>query len=124
MGRIILQDIEFYSYHGCHKEEQEKGGHYLVDIIADLNLDKAAELDDISKVLDYQDFYRIAKEEMDKRAFLIENVCQRIVDRIFNELSEVKKVKVKVSKLNPPMAGKMKSVSVTLSRKRKNEKEM
>lgn len=119
MGKIELEGIEFYANHGCFHEEQKCGGHYLVDIKAELNLDHAAETDDIQSSFDYQELYRIAEEEMAIPAAMIEHVCKRIIDRIVAELVEIDAVKVKVSKLNPPMKGRMKSVSVTMKRERK-----
>ena len=121
MGKIILKEIEFIAFHGRNKEEQEKGGNFLVDISVVLDTKKAAASDNLKDAVDYQLFYQIAKREMEKRSYLVENVCQRIIDSVMNEVPEVKKVKVKVSKLNPPMGGKMKSVSVVLTKKRKND---
>jgi dihydroneopterin aldolase len=49
---------------------------------------------------------------------LLEHVAKRIIDRIFSELEMVKKAKVKVAKVNPPLGGDVEDVNITLSKKR------
>ena len=31
MSMIAIEGMEFYSYHGCFKEEKEIGTHFIVD---------------------------------------------------------------------------------------------
>ena len=47
---------------------------------------------------------------------MLENVAKRILDAMFAEFPNIENVKVKVSKMNPPMGGEIEKVSVTLSR--------
>ena len=50
------------------------------------------------------------------KSHLLENIAGRILDALYAEMQGIKKATVKVSKMNPPMGGKIHSVSVTLSR--------
>lgn len=52
------------------------------------------------------------------RAKLLEEVAQRILNRIFKELRKVKKAKVSVSKINPPIGGNVEEVVIILTKKR------
>jgi dihydroneopterin aldolase len=52
------------------------------------------------------------------RSKLLEEVVQRILNRIFKELSMVKKAKVSVAKVNPPIGGNVEEVVVILTKKR------
>ena len=61
---------------------------------------------------------KIVKEEMAIRSQLLEHVSQRIIHRIFNELESVLKIKIAVSKLNPPIGGNVEAVSIKLKKKR------
>ena len=45
---------------------------------------------------------------------LLEHVGLRIINKIKSELSFIEKVKVTVSKINPPIGGDVAEVSVTL----------
>ena len=49
---------------------------------------------------------------------LLEHVAKRIIDRVFEELKTVYKIKVAVSKINPPIGGDVEMVTVVLSSKR------
>ena len=60
----------------------------------------------------------IVKEEMAIRSELLEEVAQRILDRIFREISMVKKAKVSVAKINPPIGGNVEEVVIILTKKR------
>jgi dihydroneopterin aldolase len=51
------------------------------------------------------------------RSNLLENVSQRIIDRILNTIPAVKKVKIVVSKINPPIGGDVEMVQIKLKQK-------
>jgi dihydroneopterin aldolase len=53
---------------------------------------------------------------MDEKSHLLEHIAGRILDAIYSEIQGIKKATVKVSKMNPPMGGKIGSVSIVLSR--------
>jgi dihydroneopterin aldolase len=53
---------------------------------------------------------------MNKRSKLLEEVAQRILQSIFEELPMVKKAWVTVSKVNPPLGGDVEMVSVRLKK--------
>jgi 7,8-dihydroneopterin aldolase/epimerase/oxygenase len=117
MGLIQLENMEFYAYHGCYREEQIVGNKFLVDLTVGTDMELPAKSDDINNALNYQVLYTIVKEQMAIQSHLLEHVAGRILDAIFKEFENLNEATVKVSKLNPPMGGKMRSVSVSLSRK-------
>jgi 7,8-dihydroneopterin aldolase/epimerase/oxygenase len=116
MGLIHLEDIEFYAFHGCYKEEQIAGARFLVNLTLETNLDKASVSDNIDDALNYQTAYEIVKQEMGIKSHLLENVAGRILNSLFQRFSQLEHATLKVSKMNPPMGGAMKCVSVELSR--------
>ena len=59
----------------------------------------------------------IIKEEMLRRSKLLESVAKRIIDRVFEDNKSIKKAKVEISKMNPPIEGDVESVSIILKRK-------
>ncbi len=109
-----------YAYHGCLKEEGTIGSDYRVDITLKADLALAASTDKLKETADYVVVNQIVREEMAIRSKLLEHVAQRILNRIMNSLEIVKKAKVAVSKLNPPMAGHVQQVTVELTQKRKS----
>ena len=116
MGQIKLNEMEFYAYHGCYQQEQLIGNHFIVDITMETDMEAASHSDDLSDALNYAQVYELVKAEMAVRSYLLEHVCKRILDRLFENFSQLKRAEVCVAKLNPPVGGKMRSVSVCQER--------
>ena len=119
MGIIKLKNIRTFSYHGCLVEESKIGSNYRIDLEVNTALKKSSITDDLNDTVDYVLLNKIVEEEMAIHANLLENVAQRIIDRIFVESAAVTKIKVAVSKLNPPIGGDVEAVSIILKAKRK-----
>jgi dihydroneopterin aldolase len=119
MGTIKVENIRTYSYHGCLEEEAKIGSDYRVDISVKADLKKSSSSDQLSDTVDYVHLNLIAKQEMAIRSELLEHVAKRIIDRVLVEIPMVQKVKVAVSKINPPIGGDVEQVTVVLSEKRK-----
>ncbi len=118
LGTIKVKNIRVYAYHGCLIEEGKIGSDYRIDLSVKANLQKSSKSDNLSDTVDYVHLNKIVKEEMFIRTKLLETVADKILDRILNEISIVEKVKVKVSKLNPPIGGNVELVSIVMKRKR------
>lgn len=118
MSKIYLEGLDFFSYHGCFKEEQLIGTQFCVDVELSGDFSKAERTDDLNNTVNYQIAYRLIKEEMCKPSKLIENVARRIVNKLFESFSQVEEIKLKISKLNPPLGGKIKQVAYSISQKR------
>ncbi len=116
MSIISLHGMEFFAYHGCFAEEQVIGTKFVVDLTIEVDTSSAETTDDLSKTVNYQLVYKMVKEEMQIKSKLLENVARRIVDRLFRDFPSVSHADIKVSKLNPPIGGKVHSVSVELDR--------
>ncbi len=115
MALISLENMEFFSYHGCFAEEQLIGTRFLVNLIVETDTSEAALDDNIQKTINYVTLYQLVKTEMDIKSKLLENVSLRIMTSILEQFSQIKWIKVKISKMNPPIGGKAESVSVTLT---------
>lgn len=108
--------MEFYSFHGHYKEEQIVGNKFLVDLTLETDMDKARESDNLKDAVNYQRAYEVVKSQMENKSHLLEHIAGRILDAIYAELAGIKSATVKVSKLNPAMGGRIKSVSVVMTR--------
>ncbi len=116
MGIIKIEGMEFYAFHGCSKDEQKVGNHFWVDVFIETNLQKPSLTDNLNDTINYQLIYFAVKNEMQKTSHLLENVASRILQTLCTEFSAIEKIAVTVSKLNPPLGGKVQKVSVTLSK--------
>ncbi|SFQ74164.1 dihydroneopterin aldolase [Hymenobacter arizonensis] len=119
MGQIALEGLEFFAFHGYYDEEQKIGNKYGVDLYITTNLLAAGESDKLHQTVNYEVLYRMVAEEMRAPARLLEHVAHRVLDRIMAELPGVRKVRVSVSKFNPPLGGICQRARVTLVQKRK-----
>ncbi len=119
MGKILLENIRTFSYHGCLVEESKIGSDYRVDLLIKTNLSKSAQTDQLNDTVDYVLLNRIVKGQMAIGSKLLEHVAQRIIDNIFAQSPTVSHIKVKVSKLNPPIGGDVQAVSIIMKQKRK-----
>jgi dihydroneopterin aldolase len=116
MGFIEIEGMEFYAYHGHYEEEQIVGNRFLVDLKIETDCRKAAKSDEIEDAVNYQTAYKIIKAEMKKKSNLIENIAGRIINALYENLDNMKSVSIKLSKMNPPMGGKIKKVSINMTK--------
>lgn len=116
-GKIELKEMEFYAFHGHFKSEQTIGNKFIVNVILETDCKNAVETDNLKQALNYQTVYDLISKEMKIKSYLLEHLAGRILDQIFNQFPKLLKAKVTVTKINPPLGGKIKEVNVTLKRK-------
>lgn len=127
MLTIALEGMRFYAYHGFYEEEQIVGNEYQVDVYLETILHKHGNQpipeDDIQTTISYETIYHICKLEMKKPARLLETLAQHILKKIKSQYKnpleisengealpyhvELKSVRVRVSKFNPPLGGRI-----------------
>jgi dihydroneopterin aldolase len=115
IGIIEIENMEFFAHHGCYEEERMKGNTFLVTLKIETDMSLASESDRIVDAVNYQTAYNIVKEVMAIPSNLLENVCYRILNALYDKMTDIEKATVKVSKLNPAMGSRVEKTSVTLS---------
>jgi len=118
MAYIDLEEMEFHAFHGCFKEERVVGNKFIVEFGYEFDSKTAENSDDIQDTINYQLIYNIVKEEIGISSHLLENLAYRIIEKVMYSFPRIEKSKIKVSKSNPSMGGKMKAVSLTLEKQR------
>ena len=116
---VKVENLKIYAFHGCMDEEKVIGSDYVINMKAMCFVGEKVFNDDITQTVDYVDLARIAKREMAVKSKLLEAVIKRIIDASFKEIDSLEELCVSVSKINPPINADVKSVSVTMSKKRK-----
>lgn len=112
MGLITVEGIRVFAYHGHLPEEAVLGGHFIVNVWVEADTTEVEKTDDLNHTVDYVKIIEIVKEQMAVRADMIEVPAKRIVDAILS-LNKVKKVKVEVEKVLPPIDATFDKISVT-----------
>jgi dihydroneopterin aldolase len=117
MGKIVIEEMEFYAFHGHYREEQIVGNRFLVDLEMDTDLSIPSRSDKLEDAVNYQQAYQIIKKEMRrKKSNLLENIGKRILDALYDQMTGIEKATIRIRKMHPPMGGPVRSVGITMSR--------
>jgi dihydroneopterin aldolase len=103
---IRIKNAVFYAYHGALKEEQNIGGKFETDVDIYTDFSRAAENDDLTKTINYDEVYKfINKIVHEKKYYLIEALATVIADEIMKKFDGIEKLVVKVRKRSVPVGG-------------------
>ena len=116
MGKLVLQNLKVYAYHGCFKEETKIGGEYCLDLWIEADFSDSEKSDDLSKTVDYVEVADLAAREMKIPSKLIEHVADRILVKILSNWKTIRKAGVSIKKISPPMNEFVKAVEYRLER--------
>ncbi|MEG1498705.1 MAG: dihydroneopterin aldolase [Bacteroidales bacterium] len=116
LTEIAIEGMEFYAHHGCFREETVIGTNFKVDLHLWCDTTLAQENDSLEGTINYALVYERVKKEMKKSSKLMEHVGARIIKAVKRDFPEVKKIKIKVTKINPPLGEKIAGVSVIINK--------
>ncbi len=107
--------MEFFAYHGHFEEETRVGNYFMVDLEIKTNTQKPEKSDCLDDALNYVKVYKLVAREMEQVSKLVENVARRILDSLYAHFpDQIVHAKLEVQKMNPPLGGKLKSMSIVL----------
>ena len=116
MLTMELLDMRFYAHHGCFEEERTIGTRFSVDVQMDApELLTAAISDNLEDTINYQEVYHIVAHEMQQSSHLLEHVAGRMVKALKTRFPTTGKIKVSISKLNPPLGGEVGASRIVLT---------
>ena len=118
-GWIGLRGLKIKGSVGVYENEKRNGSVLMLNIWVFGNLATAIESDKIENCFNYEELARIAREEIENGSHLLEPVANAILTKILEEMPSVKKAKIELSKLNPPLENPCDASEVKLSLKRK-----
>lgn len=113
---IRLERMEFHAMHGCYELERQVGNRFTVDLEITAELGSAAKDDDVRQTVNYLLAYEVVREQMRVTQHTIERVAMNIIDAVYHTFPPIRHVKCTVSKLAPPLGGKLEKVSVVLEK--------
>ncbi len=113
---IELENMEFQAFHGCYPLEQVVGNRFRVDVTLEADLSDAAKSDQVEDTINYLEVFELVRAQMAVKSHILEHVCARIIDALYEAYPQCRHVRVKVAKLAPPLGGKIGQVSVTSER--------
>lgn len=116
---IELRYLTFHSHHGVLPEERLLGNTFTVDLTLEANISHAIATDELSGTINYAEVYEVVKREMDIPSQLLEHVCGRIGTSLLDHFPTLQRVKVCITKHNPPIDGAgpcLSAITITYAR--------
>ena len=102
---LKIENIKRWARVGVLDEERELGQLFILDIFLWADFDKCTVNDDIEKTIDYSKLVQILKDQSKKiYCFTIEKYSNTILE-IINQEFKLSKVKIILTKCNPPITG-------------------
>ncbi len=109
---IFLDNLRFFAHHGVGQQETLVGNEFTVSLRLQVDIQRAAETDDVADTVSYADVYEVVKAEMAIPSRLLEHVCGRITDRLFRNFPQIEEIELKLSKRNPPMEADIETAGI------------
>jgi dihydroneopterin aldolase len=104
LDRITIKSLSFTGKHGYYPKERETGNSFEVDITAEGEFKQAIRENDLDNTFNYELASTCAKDVISGPSeLLIETLCYRIGEAIFEQAKSVNKLTVTVRKLRPPI---------------------
>ncbi len=102
--QITLKSLKIHGKHGYYPEERENGNHFEIDIIASGNFRGAIKNNNLGETFDYQIAEKIVRDVINGPSEkLIEALCAKIGDRLFENFSSLNALTVSIRKISPPI---------------------
>ena len=117
---LVLQRLRFFAHHGVLPAETAHGQFFEVSLRLELPLAAAAQADDLSLTVDYQDVYNAVREVLSgPRQKLVETLAELVAAELLNRFVRVQAVVVEINKPAPPVAFSSGGLGVQIRRERK-----
>lgn len=113
-SEILIEDMEFFAYHGFYPEENRIGCKYTVDLRLSLPLNEPGESDNLAHTVNYEEVYNLIRKEMEVNSKLIEHVAQRIMSALQTRYPQLQHIDLHLYKYNPPLGGQVGRVGIHL----------
>lgn len=113
---IELEQMEFHAPHGCYDLEKVVGNRFHIDLQMEAEVADMPATDELAKSVNYLSVYEVVDGVVRIPSNTLENVAYRILEAVHSAFPQIVTSTVKVSKLAPPLGGKLQKVSVTLSK--------
>lgn len=116
--RIILTGLRAQAHHGVYEHERRDGQPFVIDVVAHLDLARAAGSDDVADTVHYGELAVEVVEAVERDPVdLIETVAERVAAVVLAHRA-VERVEVTVHKPEAPIPVPLADVAVAIERSR------
>ena len=118
-GRILIEKLDIYAYHGFFSEEERLGQRFVLDLVLDVDLTAAAASDRLADTVDYGRAVAIATEAFTSRRYhLLEGAARAVALALLDAFPAVRSVDITLRKPAPPIPATLGAVGVSLGFRR------
>ncbi|MBP2623599.1 2-amino-4-hydroxy-6-hydroxymethyldihydropteridine diphosphokinase [Streptococcus oricebi] len=120
MDQLRIKDLEVYAYHGLFGAEKELGQRFVLDLILDYDMTRAAQTKDLSASIHYGELAeQLTRWCQAEKEDLIETLAYHLINQIFFHYPLVEKVSLEVKKPWAPIPLPLDTCSVKLERSKR-----
>ena len=117
---LLVNGIELIGFHGYAEEERQKGNHYRIDLKIEGEIEQALTTDRLEDSIDYSQMVRTVREiNRARKCFLIESFADGIANGLLERFPRIRKITVRVAKLDPPGLGRVMCAAIEVTKERK-----
>lgn len=99
---IRLTSLKFFSKIGVYAQERKVGNEFEVSV--HIWIDASSFIsEDLSTSISYAEIYEEIADVMKEEWLLLESVCKRLSDRFLERWPSIKRGKITIDKLSPPI---------------------
>ncbi len=116
---IIVKGLKVFAYHGVFQEEKREGQNFVLDLVVELPLERAATSDRLDDTVNYDQICAVVRDAMTAQSYdLIERAAGAVIQAVFDEFPAVMAVTVTVKKPEAPLCCEVDYAGVRLRRVR------
>lgn len=119
MATIALTGLRARGYHGVLEHERATGQTFLVDLQLQVNINQAAQTDDVEHTVNYAEVAEVVENILTGPPVnLLETLAVRMADAVLEQFALVTSVLLTVNKPQAPIPADFANVAVTVQRNR------
>jgi dihydroneopterin aldolase len=114
LARYHISGLRIHAPIGWFEEERLNGNDFRIDIWYSAPFDEAAVSDELSDAVDYASVCALVEQIFRKKCRLLEQITRDLVIQLEKSFPRISHLKVRVTKLNPPVSQSVEGISIEL----------
>ena len=112
MITVELKKVRLFAYHGLYPGERKTGNEFEISLFVSYE-EEEDRISSIRDTVSYADLFELLKQEFNTPVDLLETLVIQIAAVIKKEYPAVKKIRMTIDKLHPPISGFTGTVGVS-----------
>lgn len=101
---IELKGVRFFAFHGLYEEEKQTGNEFEMDLQVSYSRGASGTITGLEETINYVALFELVRKEMKQPRELLETLVMEITERLHVLYPFVRKIEIRVCKLNPPIS--------------------